>query len=150
MPEELKRSAVWCVIDFNRAPSSIDNIEDYICEKFLENAANLQFDPYSLDGLNRIFAVDINRLVKGPLAAIADESKRQTMLATELLRISADKRLFAQRLGRYITRNANRPLIIAFDNGDRRESGQQLDIFQSAPWFRSESRAFALLTLPEV
>jgi hypothetical protein len=150
IPEEMKQNAVWCVIDFNRAPSSIDNIEDYICEKFLESAENLQFDPYSLDGLNRIFAVDINRLTRGPLAAVADEPTRQSMLATELLKLSADKRLFAQRLGRYITGNANRPLIIAFDNVDRRESGQQLHIFQAAQWFRSESRAFALLTLRDV
>jgi hypothetical protein len=47
------------------------------------------------------------------------------MLAAELLRLSADKRGFALKLGRYITGNANRPLIIAFDNVDRRESGQQ-------------------------
>src|SRR5206468_10138094 len=36
MSESLKKNSVWCVVDFNRAPSSIDNIEDYICEKFLE------------------------------------------------------------------------------------------------------------------
>jgi hypothetical protein len=53
MPNALKASAVWCVIDFNRAPSSIDNIEDYICETFLETAQNLQFDPYSTEGLTR-------------------------------------------------------------------------------------------------
>ena len=45
MPQELKQRAVWCVIDFNRAPSSIDNIENYVCETFLDNAENLQFDP---------------------------------------------------------------------------------------------------------
>jgi hypothetical protein len=28
MPEELKKEAAWCVIDFNRAPSSIENIEE--------------------------------------------------------------------------------------------------------------------------
>ena len=150
MPQELKRRAVWCVIDFNRAPSSIDSIEDYICEKFLEDVTNLQFDPYSLDGLKKIFAVEINRLIKGPLAALSNEPERQTFLATELLRLSADKRLLAQRLGRYITGNAYRPLIIAFDNVDRRESAQQLHIFQAAQWFRSETRAFALLTLRDV
>jgi hypothetical protein len=150
MPESLKKNAVWCVVDFNRAPSSIDNIEDYICEKFLENAENLQFDPHSLEGLNRVFAVEINRLQKGPLAALTDEAEREKMLSTELLRLSADKRMFALRLGRYVSGNANRPLIIAFDNVDRRESGQQLHIFQAAQWFRSETKAFALLTLRDV
>jgi len=150
MPQDLKARAVWCIIDFNRAPSSIDNIEDYICDKFLENAENLQFDPHSLDGLNRVFAVEINRLNKGPLAAISDEHERQRMLSTELLKLSNDKRAFAVRLGRHITGNADRPLIIAFDNVDRRESAQQLHIFQAAQWFRSETRAFALLTLRDV
>ena len=64
MPEAVKQRAVWCVIDFNRAPSSIDNIEDYICGMFLETAENLNFDPHSLEGLNRVFAVEINRLTR--------------------------------------------------------------------------------------
>jgi hypothetical protein len=150
LPESLKTHAIWCIIDFNRAPSSIDNIEDYICSTFLKTVENLQFDPYSIDGLNGVFAVEINRLNKGPLAALQSENDRQKALSSELLRLSADKTLFAQRLGRYITSNANRPLIVAFDNVDRRESGQQLHIFQAAQWFRSETKAFALLTLRDV
>lgn len=150
MPASLKSSAVWCVIDFNRAPSSISNIEDFICEKFIETAENLQFDPYSSEGLTRVFSVEIARLKKGALADIEDRAEQRRMLATELLRLSADKRGFALRLGRYITGNANRPLIVAFDNVDRRESGQQLAIFQAAQWFRSETHAFALLTLRDV
>jgi hypothetical protein len=150
MPEALKASAAWCVIDFNRAPSSIDNIDDFICEKFLETALNVQFDPYSTEGLHRVFAQDINRLTKGALAGISDENEKQRMLAQELLRLSADKRNFALKLARHITGEAARPLIIAFDNVDRLESAQQLRIFQAAQWFRSETRAFALLTLRDV
>ena len=150
MPEELKNRAAWCIIDFNRAPSSIENIETYICEKFVEECQNLQFDPYSLEGLNRVFAVEINRLQRGPLAVITDEAEKQRMLSTELLRISADKRNFGIQLGRSLTSNATRPLIVAFDNVDRRESAQQLQIFQAAQWFRRETHAFTLLTLRDV
>ena len=82
-------------------------MEDYICEKLLETAENLQFDPYSLDGLNRVFAVEINRLNRGPLAAISDETTRERILSAELLKLSADKRAFALRLGQHITGNAN-------------------------------------------
>ena len=150
MPEELKDRAAWCIIDFNRAPSSIDNIETYICDKFVEECQNLQFDLYSLEGLNRVFAVEINRLQRGPLAVITDEAEKQRLLSTELLRLSADKRNFGVQLGRSLTSNAARPLIVAFDNVDRRESGQQLHIFQAAQWFRRETHAFTLLTLRDV
>lgn len=150
MPEELKNRAAWCIIDFNRAPSSIDNIETYICEKLVEECQNLQFDPYSLEGLNRIFAVEISRLQRGPLAVITDEAEKQRMLSTELLRISADKRNFGVLLGRSLTMNATRPLIVAFDNVDRRESAQQLQIFQAGQWFRRETHAFTLMTLRDV
>src|SRR5205085_11936998 len=61
--------------------------------------------------------------------------------------LSESKRIFALALARHLTGEANRPLIIAFDNVDRRESNQQLRIFQAVQWFRSETRAFALLTL---
>jgi hypothetical protein len=150
MPEELRNRAAWCIIDFNRAPSSIDNIETYICEKFVEECQNLQFDLYSLEGLNRVFAVEINRLQRGPLAVITDPAERERMLSTELLRMSGDKRKFGIQLGRCLTSNAMRPLIVAFDNVDRRESAQQLQIFQAAQWFRRETHAFTLLTLRDV
>jgi len=150
MPAVLRKRAVWCIIDFNRAPSSVDNIETYICEQFVETTENLQFDPHSKDGLNRVFSVEINRLLKGPLAVVSDPNERQRILSNELLKLSGDTRAFALGLGRYITGEANRPLIIAFDNVDRRESGQQLHIFQAAQWFRNEIHAFALLTLRDV
>jgi hypothetical protein len=150
LPPELKERAVWCIIDFNRAPSSLENIEDYLCEQLVENAQNLQFDPYELEGLKRVFDVEINRLYKGPLAAISDESEREKLLYTELLKLTNDTRAFALGLARHITGSAGRPLIIAFDNVDRRESGQQLRIFQAAQWFRTHTRSFALLTLRDV
>ena len=64
--------------------------------------------------------------------------------------MSADKRNFGVQLGRSLTSNALRPLIVAFDNVDRRESAQQLQIFQAAQWFRRETHAFTLLTLRDV
>ena len=150
LPEELKKDAVLCVIDFNRAPSSIENIEEHICTTFIETAENLKFDPFDWDGLNRVFSVEIARLKRGVLANITDDTQRQGMLANEVLKLSADKKAFALGLARSITGDANRPLIIAFDNVDRKESAQQLQIFQAAQWFRSETRAFALLTLRDV
>ena len=150
IPNSLKEHAVWCVIDFNRAPSNIGNVEDYICEKFIESVQNVGFDPFDLDGLNRIFSVEMNRLQRGALSLLADEAERQRVMATELLKLCSDKRVLALRLARHLTGEMDRPLIVAFDNVDRRESAQQLDIFQAAQWFRSESRAFALLTLRDV
>jgi hypothetical protein len=79
--------------------------------------------------------VEINRLQRGPLAVITDEAEKQRVLSTELLRLSADKRNFGIKLGRSLTSNAERPLIVALDNVDRRESAQQLQIFQAAQWF---------------
>lgn len=150
IPEELKKQAVWFILDFNRAPSSIDSLEDHICEKFVEDAQNLGFDPYDAEGLTRVFSLDLNRLRKGALSVITDSADRQKLESAELLRLSSDKKTFALRLARHITGDCNRPLIIAFDNVDRRESTQQLRIFQAAQWFRSETRAFALLTLRDV
>jgi hypothetical protein len=147
IPDDLRRQAAWCVLDFNRAPSNIDNIEDYICETFVETVQNVGFDLYTVEGLNRVFSVELNRLRRGPLALMLDEGDRQRAEANELIKLSANRRIFALKLARHLTGDANRPLIVAFDNVDRRESEQQLNIFQAAQWFRSETRAFALLTL---
>ncbi|MGC2413059.1 MAG: hypothetical protein WA459_10240 [Stellaceae bacterium] len=147
IPDSLRKNAVWCVLDFNRAPSTIDNIEDYICEMFVETVQNVGFDLYTLEGLNRVFSVELNRLRRGALSMMPTEVARQHAEANELIKLSGNKRLFALKLARHLTGDANRPLIVAFDNVDRRESEQQLHIFQAAQWFRSETRAFVLLTL---
>jgi|SRR5579872_6749063 len=50
IPESLREKAAWCIIDFNRAPADIENIEDYLCEQFVENIQNLGFDLFTLLG----------------------------------------------------------------------------------------------------
>src|SRR5262249_19623975 len=65
-------------------------------------------------------------------------------------RESGDKRNFGIKLGRSLTSNAMRPLVVALDNVDRRESAQQLQIFKAAQWFRRETHAFTLLPLRDV
>jgi hypothetical protein len=57
----------------------VDIAADRQAGMFLETAENLNFDPHSLEGLNRVFAVEINRLTRGPLAALTDETERQRM-----------------------------------------------------------------------
>jgi hypothetical protein len=150
MPEDLANRAVWCVIDFNKAPSTIENMETYICEQFLEDVKNLKFDPFDLDGITRVFGTEIARLQKGALSMISDVSERERLISNELFKLSNDKRLFALRIAKYITADQSRPLIVALDNVDRRESLQQLKIFQGAQWFRHETKSFALLTLRDV
>jgi hypothetical protein len=140
IPHSLKQHSVWCVIDFNRAPSNIGNVEDYICEKFIEAVQNVGFDPFDLDGLNRVFSVEINRLQRGALSLLADEGERQRVMATELLKLCSDKKMLALRLARHLTGEMDRPLIVAFDNVDRRESAQQLEIFQAAQWSAGRCR----------
>jgi hypothetical protein len=51
IPPALKARAAWCVLDFNRAPSSIEDIEEYICDKFVEIVENVGFDPFQIEGL---------------------------------------------------------------------------------------------------
>ena len=150
LPDRLKDRAAWCVVDFNRAPSTIDNIEDYICDRFVEDVQNLRFDWFELESLNRIFSTELKRLNKGALSVIQDKSERERLISNELFKLSSDRRTLALRLARYLTETMHRPLIIAFDNVDRRESDQQLKIFQAAQWFRRETRAFSLLTLRDV
>lgn len=150
LPESLAVRSAWCVVDFNKAPADIGSVEDYICDRFIENVINLKFDPFGIDGITRVFSTELSRLQRGPLSLIKDEAERERLISNELFKLSNDKRLFAIRLAKYVTTDLSRPLIVAFDNVDRRESTQQLQIFQAAQWFRKETNAFALLTLRDV
>jgi hypothetical protein len=50
------------------------------------------FDPFNLEGLNRVFSVEMNRLQRGALSLLADEAERQRIMATELLKLCSDKK----------------------------------------------------------
>jgi hypothetical protein len=147
LPEKIKSDGVLSILDFNRAPSTISDMQQYICEQFIENVQNVNFDIYDYKELIKIFSVEINRLQRGPLALIENDHDRAKIIYQSLIEMQSDKKKFCGALARYISSEMRRPIIVAFDNVDRRESAQQLQIFQDAQWFRTHTRCFALLTL---
>jgi len=58
MPPSLKTRTRWAFLNFNSAPMVGDGTEKWVCEQLLKSLqeANEDFDPYSIDNMERIFA----------------------------------------------------------------------------------------------
>jgi hypothetical protein len=58
MPPSLRARTRWAFLNFNSAPMIGDGTEKWVCEEFLDSLqkANPDFDLYSMDNMERIFA----------------------------------------------------------------------------------------------
>lgn len=146
----VKDHTLWAFVDFNQAPADIRGINKWMAEQVLEDLkarnAIKDFDEY--ESLRRYFAPDIAKRVRGaykPLEDQPDELNRR--IADDLVEWTKDPELFLRNVLRFHIGDCGRRVVIVFDNADRRDNQQQLDIFQSVQFFRATYKTFAILCL---
>ena len=149
-PADLIEATFWSFLNFNDAHETLVDVETWVCRTFLESFEKEypDFDLFAQANLRRIFAPDINRLRKiyGP-AAQANPEAFELKLASELATWTVDAQRFAKSLCRFLSGDQRKAVVAVFDNVDRRDREQQIRIFPVAQWFRSETRAFCLVSL---
>jgi hypothetical protein len=148
--DDVKRKTFWSFLDFNTAPADLIDPDRWVCNSFIESFSqrNADIDLSDPDCLSRVFAPDVTRI----RAMFAKASKHnpgevELRVADRLLELTKDPVTFAKALCRYIIGDARKAVVVVFDNVDRRDRDQQLRIFQVCQWFRSETRAFCLISL---
>jgi GTPase SAR1 family protein len=150
-PEEQQSHVIWSYLDFNKAPDDLSGIESWVCQEFIGGVSNANpaLDIYSIAMLRQIFAPDINKRERGAYAPLRESvpSEYNRMLTQDLKEWVDNELKLAMSLCRYLIGVRRIPVIVAFDNVDRRDREQQLRIFQVAQWFKNGTRAFCLLTL---
>ena len=148
---EIKNRTHWSVIDFNTAPDKLDNIEQWVCGQFVEGFAKRSKDAefFSFENLKRYFAPEIAKRAQGPYKLLKgnDESEYIRRLTDDITRWSETPDILASGIIRYYAKDRHEPVVVVFDNVDKRDRDQQLRIFQSVQWFRSRNKCFTLLSL---
>ncbi len=147
--EVLDRSKI-VTIDFNRASDSLDHVENWICTEFVAELKAQDGDSFlEYENLRRYFAPDLAQLERGPLRPLkdADPAECARRISANLEAWYSDPRRLASGIGRYLVKDCSLPLLVIFDNVDRRDRDQQLKIFQTVQWFRHFVTCMSILTL---
>jgi len=148
---EVKNATLWAVIDFNTAPQDIDNIEEWICKEFVDDFGKRNGDSeyLSYDSLKRYFAPEIAKRNDGPYKLIKEHNYDDYIrrITDDMAKWYDDPIKLSNGIIRYYSRDKSIPIVAVFDNVDKRDRDQQLNIFQSVQWFRAQNKCFTVLSL---
>ena len=153
LDEDIRNRTVWVRIDLNRGPLNRDLAYTWIAELLVEQLhlsdTTVDFEEY--DTLERVFAVELNRLKKGPLKVLDDSSTEyKTKISDELTRLIRDPLKHAKALCRYVCGTANKLLVVVLDNCDKRNRDEQLFMFEVANWVQEQFRCLTILPIRDV
>lgn len=147
LPEESRERLFWSYLNFNEAPSDATLLENWLCERFVQQFKEVYFkgDPTIQ------FAVFADRKRDFDFANFlikdSDPYEYNRRLSIELSDWARDPKIFASAACRYLIGDRRIGVVCVFDNVDRRDRDQQLRIFQIAQWFKSETRACCVIAL---
>lgn len=148
--EFVKENTLWAFVDFNQAPADISGINKWIAEQILADLKTRNgldnFEDYEM--LRRYFAPDILNRMRGPYKVLEGQPEEQSRrLADDLVTWMSNPENFLKNVIRYHIGDCGKRVVIVFDNADRRDNKQQLDIFQSVQFFRATYKTFAILCM---
>ncbi|MER2512425.1 MAG: type I restriction endonuclease [Nitrosomonas ureae] len=152
LPRHVIDKTVWVRINMNTAPVSANEIYSWLRREVIQQckATILDVDLDSLDGLKRLYSVEINKFNKGPgLLFQADPTVYSIKLAELIQSIQSDDGITASAATRFCAGERGRLLIIALDNSDKRTLEEQLLMFEAAQWLQKEFRCLIILPLRE-
>lgn len=148
VPDELQGTLIRIKINFNKATDQLTDVEDWICKQVCEELSAQFDDFFDNTNIKRYFARDIQILEKGALEELKDfPEKCAELRATKLLEWQSDERKLAFAAIKFHNQTRDVPVVVSFDNVDRRDREQQLRVFQTVQWFKAQARCMCILSL---
>ncbi|NOH76884.1 RNA-binding protein [Vibrio crassostreae] len=137
-------------IDMNTSPLSANEIYSWLRNKIIsgcrESLPDLDFDTREV--IEKLYSSEINKLKKGELSYFEENSPEWNKgLYHETKRLKADEELTTQAYIRFCCAERGKTLIVALDNCDKKEVGDQLLMFQVAQWLQASFRCLVILPL---
>lgn len=149
-PESAKAVTKWATIDFNNAPVSLVNAEDWLCQTFIDSfqQENSDFDMGAASVIRGIFSRNIQRRK----AVYAEFERSSAARAAEARAVDLAKwqdnfQETARGIAEYILGSRNEVLVVVMDNVDRLDLQNQLAAFQLTLWFMQLTKAFVILQM---
>jgi hypothetical protein len=149
VPPELTESLLHLKVNFNKATDSLDGVEAWICAEICREFERILGPSFhDNENLRRYFAVELQALERGPLEELRNyPDKVAELRAMKLLEWHSDTMRLAFAAIRYHCWTRDVPVVVTFDNVDRRDRDQQLKVFQTVQWFRAQAKCMCILSL---
>jgi len=153
LPKEVTSKTVWVRADMNKAPLDQKLVYQWILDTIISElkATEPTTDFDSLQAIEKVYSVELNKLRKGPLALLdATSTEYRTRVADRILECQKDRLLTANALVRFLCGERGKLLIVVLDNCDKRVRDEQLLMFQVAHWLQDQLKGLIILPLRDV
>lgn len=152
-PPEIAKKCHWAFINLNNAPPKLENLREWVCQKFVESVQE-EGAPINLvdaDMQEKIFAANLHsRKAYYDRMNSVGQRKGDLEAARDIEQWRQDPETSATAIARYLHGDRGENLVVVFDNVDRRSASEQLDCFQLAQWFMAQTRCLVVLSMRDV
>ena len=152
-PREIAKKCHWAFINLNNAPPRLENLREWVCQKFVESVQE-EGAPVSLvdaEMQERIFSTNLHaRKAYYDRMNSVGQRKGDLEAARDIEQWRQNPETSATAIARYLHGDRGENLVVVFDNVDRRSASEQLVCFQLAQWFMAETRCLAILSMRDV
>ncbi len=153
LPENVRKETVWVSVDMNDAPVRREMLDDWVLQEIIRHLRNsradLDFDEY--ENIEKVFAVELSALRKGPLARTPKDSQAYTdAISDAMRRLLGDRVEHTKALARYLCNERGKLLVLVVDNCDKGDRAEQLAMFQTVRWIQSWLKCLVFLPIRDV
>lgn len=150
--EEIRNKTFWVNLNLNDAPLNKEDIYKWVKVNIVDNIkhAFTEIDFDELDFLLQLYEDEINSLKKGILKLFSPEDiDYKRILAEHIQKFQLDIDKTLSSLIRKVINGNDKSLVIVLDNCDKRNSEEQLLMFEVANWIKDNIKTIVFLPLRE-
>lgn len=150
LPNDLSESLLWINVNMNDAPIDEGRIYDWMCDEIISELESFhpEYDFDELGQVQKVFGVEINKLKKGALKLLPEDSEAyREKLADKIIELQNDNVATAQAYLRYLGAERQKLPVLVLDNCDKRIRDEQLLMFQVAQWIQKKFQCLIFLPL---
>lgn len=149
----VREKTYWINLNLNDAPLNKEEIYKWIkyslINRIKEDNKEIDFD--TLDGIFKLYEEEIKSLKKGVLSLFNEgDNKYRELLADNLLKFQNDIDLTLNKLISNVLIKNEKTLVVVLDNCDKRNTEEQLLMFEVANWIKDNIKTIVFLPLRDV
>ncbi len=152
LKEEVRKTTFWINLNLNDAPLNKEEIYKWIktniIKRIKESEKEIDFD--ELESLLKLYDENISALKKGILKLFSpNDIEYKKILAENLEKFQEDIDLTLNSLIKLLITNVEKSLVVVLDNCDKRNSEEQLLMFEVSNWIKDNIKSIVFLPLRE-
>jgi energy-coupling factor transporter ATP-binding protein EcfA2 len=150
--DNIKNKLLWIRIDLNNSPVAREELYKWIKKDIINSLKNTdkEFDPDTINGLKELYEIKIDTFNKVALELFPEETTPyKEKLFQEIKRLKADIDLTLDACISHYVHKKGKNLILVLDNCDKRNSNDQLLMFEIANYLKENTKSVVFLPLRE-